>query len=127
MSSLTMARSKFTEEKRLKLLEQNKRHVSVKEFCRREGICEATYYNWKKLLKYEKLVKENEQLKPAVHANRTDSKGCKSSPSKRKRPLYPSQQPITDIPGTNEAEFLDFLSGIIAEIVIKEIEQGSAY
>jgi len=126
MSSLTMARSKFTEERRLKLLKQNKRDVSVKQFCRREGICEATYYNWKKLLKYEKLVKENEQLKPAVHANRTDSKACKPNPSKGKKPLRYPYQAIADIPANIEMEFLDFLSGIVAEIVIKELEQVTA-
>ena len=120
-----MGRSKFTEEKRLKLLEQNKRHVSVKEFCRREGICEATYYNWKKLLKYEKLVKENQQLKSAIHSDRTDSKACKPILGKGKKPLHHSQQAIADIPANNETEFLDFLSGIVAEIVIKEIEQGT--
>ncbi len=48
-----MKRSKFTEQQILFALKQAETGVAVAEVCRKLGISEATFYNWKK--KYDGL------------------------------------------------------------------------
>ena len=43
-----MKRSKFTEEQIAFLLKQAEEGASVAEVCRKTGIAEATFYNWRK-------------------------------------------------------------------------------
>lgn len=70
-----MKRSKFTEGQIVFALKQAETGVSVSEVCRKMGISEATFYNWKKkygqvgvseLRRLGQLEEENSQLKKLV-------------------------------------------------------------
>lgn len=70
-----MKKSKFTEAQIVFALKQNETGVSVEEVCRKLGITQATFYNWKKkfgglgvseLRKLRQLEEENNQLKKLV-------------------------------------------------------------
>jgi putative transposase len=70
-----MKKSKFTEAQIVFALKQNETGVSVEETCRKLGISDATFYNWKKkfgglgvseLRKLRQLEEENAQLKKPV-------------------------------------------------------------
>ena len=70
-----MKKSKFTEAQILFALKQAETGVSVEEVCRKMGISEATFYNWKKkfgglgvseLRKLRQLEEENHQLQKPV-------------------------------------------------------------
>jgi putative transposase len=70
-----MKKSRFTEAQIVFALKQNETGVSVEETCRKLGISEATFYNWKKkfgglgvseLRKLRQLEEENAQLKKPV-------------------------------------------------------------
>lgn len=70
-----MKKSKFTEEQVAWALKQNELGISVEEVCRKLGIAEATFYNWKKkygglgpseLRRLRQLEEENAKLKRLV-------------------------------------------------------------
>ena len=70
-----MKRSKFTEQQIMFALKQAETGVSVAEVCRKLGISEATFYNWKKkygglgaaeLRRLRQLEDENARLKQIV-------------------------------------------------------------
>lgn len=70
-----MKKSKFTEAQIIFALKQNETGVSVEETCRKMGISEATFYNWKKkysglgmsdLRRLRQLEEENGKLKKLV-------------------------------------------------------------
>ena len=70
-----MKRSKFTEQQIVFALKQAETGVSVAEVCRKLGISEATFYNWKKkygglgaaeLRRLRQLEDENARLKAIV-------------------------------------------------------------
>lgn len=70
-----MKRSKFTEAQIVFALRQADTGVKVSEVCRKMGISEATFYNWKKkygglgvteLRRLRQLEEENSQLKKIV-------------------------------------------------------------
>lgn len=70
-----MKKSKFTEEQIAFALKQNELGTSVEEVCRKLGISEATFYNWKKkfgglgpseLRRLRQLEEENRKLKGLV-------------------------------------------------------------
>lgn len=70
-----MKKSKFTEAQIIFAIKQSETGVSVGEVCRKMGISEATFYNWKKkfgglgvseLRKLRQLEEENRQLKKLV-------------------------------------------------------------
>ena len=70
-----MKRSKFTESQIIFALRQSETGVRVDEVCRKMGICEATFYNWKKkygglgvseLRRLKQLEEENFKLKQIV-------------------------------------------------------------
>ena len=70
-----MKTSKFTESQIVFALRQAETGVTVAEVCRKMGISEATYYNWKKkygglgtseLRRLRELETENAQLKKLV-------------------------------------------------------------
>ena len=70
-----MRTSKFTESQIVFALRQAETGVKVAEVCRKMGISEATYYNWKKkygglgsteLRRMRELEAENQQLKKLV-------------------------------------------------------------
>lgn len=70
-----MKRSKFTESQIIFALKQAETGVRVEEVCRKMGISEATFYNWKKkygglgvseLRRLRQLEEENFKLKQIV-------------------------------------------------------------
>ncbi len=70
-----MKKSKFTEQQIAFALKQNELGTSVEEVCRKMGISEATFYNWKKkfaglgpseLRRLRQLEEENAKLKKLV-------------------------------------------------------------
>jgi len=70
-----MKKSKFTESQIVFALRQAEEGVKVAEVCRKMGISEATFYNWKKkygglgvseLRRLKQLEEENRQLKQLV-------------------------------------------------------------
>jgi len=70
-----MKRSKFTESQIIFALRQAETGVRVQEVCRKMGISEATFYNWKKkygglgvteLRRLRQLEEENAKLKQIV-------------------------------------------------------------
>ena len=64
-----MKKSKFTEEQIAFALKQAETGTRVQEVCRKMGISEATFYNWKK--KYGRLgVTELRRLKQLEEENR---------------------------------------------------------
>ncbi len=70
-----MKKTKFTEEQIAFALRQAETGTKVAEVCRKMGICEATFYNWKQkygglgvseLRRLKQLEEENRQLKKLV-------------------------------------------------------------
>jgi len=70
-----MKRSKFTEQQIVFALRQSESGTRVEEVCRKLGISEATFYNWKKrygglgvseLRRLKQLEEENYKLKQLV-------------------------------------------------------------
>lgn len=70
-----MKKTKYTEEQIAFALRQAESGTSVAEVCRKMGICEATYFNWKKkygglgvseLRRLRQLDEENRKLKQLV-------------------------------------------------------------
>ena len=70
-----MKKSRFTESQIVFALKQSETGVKVEEVCRKMGISEATFYNWKKkfgglgiteLRRLRQLQEENSQLKKLV-------------------------------------------------------------
>ena len=74
-SIIAMKRSKFTESQIVFALQQAETGVAVAEVCRKLGVSEATFYNWKKkygglgpaeLRRLRQLEEENSRLKQIV-------------------------------------------------------------
>jgi putative transposase len=70
-----MKKSKFTEQQIAFALKQSETGISIDEICRKIGISEATFYNWKKkygglgvseLRRLKQLEEENSKLKQIV-------------------------------------------------------------
>lgn len=70
-----MKKSKYTEEQIAYALRQAETGTKVSEVCRKMGVAEATFYNWKKkygglgvseLRRLKQLEDENRQLKKLV-------------------------------------------------------------
>jgi putative transposase len=70
-----MKRSRFSEQQIAFILRQAEEGVTVEEVCRKAGIGEATYYNWRKkfaglmpseMRRLRQLEEENQRLKKLV-------------------------------------------------------------
>jgi putative transposase len=67
-----MKKSKFTEAQIVFAIKQSETGVSVSEICRKMGVSEATFYNWKKkygglgISELRQLQEENSKLKQIV-------------------------------------------------------------
>ena len=70
-----MKKSKFSEAQIVFAIKQSESGISVEEICRKMGISEATFYNWKKkygglgvseLRELRQLKEENSKLKQMV-------------------------------------------------------------
>ena len=70
-----MKKTKYSEEQIAFALRQAETGTSIAEVCRKMGICEATYFNWKKkygglglpeLRRLRQLEEENRKLKQLV-------------------------------------------------------------
>jgi putative transposase len=75
MEELRMKKSRFTDEQIAFALKQAETGASVTEVCRKMGISEATFYNWKRkfgglgvseLRRLNQLEEENRRLKRLV-------------------------------------------------------------
>jgi putative transposase len=70
-----MKRSRFSEQQIAFILRQAEEGTAVEEVCRKAGISEATYYNWRKkygglmpseMKRLKQLEEENQRLKKLV-------------------------------------------------------------
>ena len=70
-----MKKSKFTEEQIISILKEQEEGMKVSEICRKHGIADQTFHNWKKkyggltvneLRRMRELEQENSRLKHAV-------------------------------------------------------------
>lgn len=70
-----MPRSRFTEEKIVKILQESEAGAKTEEICRRHGIARETFYSWRKkyggmelsdVKRLKELEEENRRLKKAV-------------------------------------------------------------
>ena len=70
-----MKKSKFTEEQIISFLKEQEQGLKVAEICRKHGISDQTFHNWKKkyggldvdeLRRLKELEQENSRLKRAV-------------------------------------------------------------
>src|SRR3954452_19539923 len=83
-----MKRSKFTEPQIAFILRQAEEGTAVGEVCRKAGISEATYYNWRKkyagltpseMKRLRQLEEENGKLKKIVADLSLDKRCCRTS------------------------------------------------
>ena len=70
-----MKKSRFTEEQIIAILKEQETGIKVAEICRKHGIADQTFHNWKKkyggltvdeLRRMKELEQENSRLKRAV-------------------------------------------------------------
>ena len=82
-----MKRSKYTEEQVVRILKEAEAGVSVSEVCRKYGISDATYYNWKakyggmgvsEVRRLRQLEQENQRLKQIVADLTLDNQALKA-------------------------------------------------
>ena len=87
-----MKKKRFTEEQILQVLKEVEAGGKVGEVCRRHGISENTYYNWKKkygglgiseLKRLKQLEEENRRLKTIVADQALDIAALKGVLSKK--------------------------------------------
>lgn len=82
-----MKRSKYTEEQIVRILKESEAGISVTELCRKYGISDATYYNWKAkfggmelsdVRRLKQLEGENRRLKTIVADLTLDNQALKA-------------------------------------------------
>lgn len=87
-----MKKSKFTEEQIIAILKEQEQGVKVSEICRKHGIADQTFHNWKKkyggltvneLRRMRELEQENSRLKRLVADQALDIQILKDVNSKK--------------------------------------------
>jgi putative transposase len=87
-----MKRTKFTEEQILAILKEQENGLKVADVCRKHGIVDQTFYNWKKkydglsaeeLRRLRELEQENSRLKRIVADQALDIQILKDVNSKK--------------------------------------------
>jgi len=82
-----MKRSRYTEEQIVRILKGSEAGISVTELCRKYGISDATYYNWKAkfggmelsdVRRLKQLEEENRRLKTIVADLTLDNQALKA-------------------------------------------------
>jgi putative transposase len=85
-------KKRFTEEQIIKVLEEGRAGMKVEELCRKHGISQPTYYNWKtkysdmtvsEAKKMRTLESENSKLKRLVAEQQLDILVLKDIVSKK--------------------------------------------
>lgn len=86
-----MQRKKYTEEQIIQVLKEGEAGTPVAELCRKYGISDASYYNWKaryaglsvnELRRLKALEEENRRLKQIVAEQALDNRALKELLSK---------------------------------------------
>ena len=86
-----MIRKRFTEEQIIAVLREGEAGAGVTELCRKYGMSDATYYNWKakyagltvsELKRLKGLEEENRRLKQIVAEQALDNRALKELLSK---------------------------------------------
>jgi len=86
-----MARKKYTEEQIIAVLREGEAGAKVTDLCRKYGMSDATYYNWKaryagltvsELKRLKALEEENRRLKQIVGEQALDIRALKDLLSK---------------------------------------------
>ena len=86
-----MRGKRFTEDKIIEILQEAQAGIGVSELCRKYGICDATYYNWKakyggltqnEARRLKSLEDENRRLKHIVAEQALDIQALKFVVSK---------------------------------------------
>ena len=86
-----MVRKRYTEEQIIQVLKEGEAGATVADLCRRYGMSEASYYNWKakyagmtvsELRRLKSLEAENRQLKQIVAEQALDNRVLKDLLSK---------------------------------------------
>ena len=86
-----MVRRKYTEEQIIAVLKEGEAGASVAELCRKHGMSEGSYYNWKakyagltvsELKRLKALEEENRRLKQIVGEQALDIRALKELLSK---------------------------------------------
>jgi len=86
-----MVRKRYTEEQIIQVLKEGEAGSTVADLCRKYGISEATYYNWKAkyagmtvsdLRRLKSLEEENRRLKQIVAEQALDNRALKELLSK---------------------------------------------
>jgi putative transposase len=86
-----MQRKKYTEEQIIQVLKEGEAGAKVADLCRKHGMSDATYYNWKAkyagmtvsdLKRLKSLEEENRRLKQIVADQALDNRALKELLSK---------------------------------------------
>ena len=87
-----MKKKRFTEEQIIRALKEHEAGAKVADICRRVGICEATFYNWKakygglevnEARRLKELESENAKLKKLLAETMMEKEALKDVLSKK--------------------------------------------